>query len=138
MSVPLSILPSVSTVDRLWAWAWGVYPLEAAVELLLRAQHGRFADDAYPWIGSDGVHAWLEPDEITEDTIGALSGGERRLLRIVGSLAGGPSVSLCDNLPGLDRASVRLVLAAIAHAAGTHEHADPDGQQLGSLYPWPE
>ena len=48
-------------------------------------------------------------------------------------------------IAGLDRDHQVLLLAAIAHAAGSHEHADwrrgDDGYltvvQLGSLYPWP-
>jgi hypothetical protein len=60
-----------------------------------------------------------------------------------GQAAGMPS--LADLVTGVDRAHVALVLAAIAHAAGSHEHSDlvpgPDGrwriEPLGSLHPWP-
>ena len=57
-------------------------------------------------------------------------------------------------ISGLDRGNAALVLAAISHAAGTHEHREyvptvlDDGTRLvdltsprlglGPLYPWPE
>ena len=89
------------------------------------------------------------------DNLAALSGGEARLLRIAASLLGGDPVLLYEAVPGLDREHVQLVLAAIAHANGSHEHSgppmpDPDGRyrtsdgtrmsfaRLGSLYPWPD
>lgn len=65
----------------------------------------------------------LDVEEITEDAIGDLSGGERRLVRLVASLGGGRPVDLYENV-SVDRPTVALVLAAIAHAAGTHEHSD--------------
>lgn len=79
----------------------------------------------------------------------AISGGERRLLMLAVSLAdvgGGVEVKLGDILPGLDREVLELVLAAVAHAAGSHEHSgiltNADGSQsldrLASLYPWPD
>ncbi len=55
------------------------------------------------------------------------------------------TVALHDALPGLDRRNADLVLAAVAHAAGTHEHRDViaggalgnDDGSLPSLHPWP-
>jgi hypothetical protein len=56
--------------------------------------------------------------------IGGYSGGEQRLLMIAASLGADQEVpvtiSLEDELPGLDREYAQLVLAAIAHAAGFH------------------
>ena len=49
------------------------------------------------------------------------SGGERRMLLIAASIAGGIPVSLYDVLPGIDRRNASLVVGAVAHAAG---HAD--------------
>lgn len=52
-----------------------------------------------------------------------------------------------EDIPGLDRASVALVLAAIAWANGSHEDSgvehNEDGTprrftRLASLYPWPD
>lgn len=58
----------------------------------------------------------------------------------------GVGVVLGDVLPGLDRKNLDLVLAAVAHAGGSHEHSDfitnADGTgsfaRLPSLYPWPD
>lgn len=46
------------------------------------------------------------------------SGGERRMLLIAASIAGGTPVSLNDALPGIDRRNASLVVNAIAHATG--------------------
>ena len=90
----------------------------------------------------------MDVTQLADDQTGHLSGGEQRLLRIVASLAGGEPVSLADNIPGLDRELTYLVLAALAHAGGTHEHPDirVDHQRgvaaqygrLPSLHPWPD
>lgn len=128
-------------------WARGSYPLEAAVELLTRAFGGKFAEPGNPWLPA-GDRPWLDVRAMTDDELGVLAGGEQRVLRIVRSLAGGPPANLNDDVPGLDRAVLALVLAAIAHAGGSHEHGpDPEfdadgnfvgfGQSPGSLYPWP-
>lgn len=106
---------TTTTADALRAWAKGIYPSEAGVELLRET--------------------------------GAWSGGERRLVRIAASLLGGPAVDLSEDVPGLDRQAAALVLAAIAHANGSHEHSEfqfnEDGTPRGfsrvpTLYPWPE
>lgn len=147
----------VDTHAALRAWARGIYPLEAGVELLIRTSDGRFATHSQPWIqpGDDPGWWWVDVDQLTDDNLAALSGGEARLLRIAASLLGGAPVRLYDAVSGLDREHVQLVLAAIAHANGSHEHSgppmpDPAGRyrtadgtrmsfaRLGSLYPWPE
>jgi hypothetical protein len=132
------------------SWAKGLYPLEAAVELLVRAADGRFASPGYRWIQPCDQPGWwwLDHQAITDDTLCALSGGEQRILRIVASLAGGQPVNLYADLPGLDRHLMSLVLAAMAHANGSHEHADLRidhdrgvtvvAGRLPSLHPWPE
>jgi hypothetical protein len=74
-----------------------------------------------------------------------LSGGERRLLAVVAALTGGPPpADLGGTLAGLDRANQALVLAALSHAGGSHEHkavrltADgPMLEPLGPLLDWP-
>ena len=145
------------TAAGLRAWAKGIYPLEAGVELLVRTSGGRFASSGMPWIqaGEGPGRWWVDVDQLSEDNLAALSGGEIRILRIAGALLGGRPVSLCQDIPGLDHDHVQLVLAAIAHASGSHEHSgqlvpDPQGRyraadgnrmgisRLGSLYPWPE
>jgi hypothetical protein len=131
-------------------WAKGLYPLEAAVELLVRTAHGRFASPSCPWIQPCDQPGWwwLDHEQITDDNLAVLSGGEQRILRIVASLAGGRPVNLYADLPGLDRDLMSLVLAAMAHANGSHEHADIRldhqrgvavlGGRLPSLHPWPD
>lgn len=111
--------------EALRYWAKGLYPLEAGVELLIHAFDGRFANPWQPWVqqGDDPGWWWIDVDQMTEDNYGALSGGETRLLRIAASLLGGPPVDLSRNLAGLDREHLQLVLAAVAHASGSHEHS---------------
>lgn len=143
-----------TTTDGLRHWAKGIYPLEAGVELLARAFDGRFTGAGYPWVQpADAGSYYLDADQLTEDAFGAYSGGEQRVLRIAASLLGGTPVNLYEELPGLDREHVELVLAAVAHAAGSHQHSgdlvpDPEGRyvsngvrmgfaKLPSLHPWP-
>lgn len=128
-------------------WARGLYALEAAVELLIRFNHGRLLHG--PWIEHDheAAHNWFSADMVPIDG-GELSGGERRVLAIAASLAE-PSlakVGLGDGVTGLDRGALDLVLAAIAHAGGSHEHSRPvfgvDGtyagtRELPTLHDWP-
>ena len=145
--------------ESLRQWARGIYPIEAAVELVSRFAAGRFASADWPWIERRGAHRYvLDADQITEDSTAALSGGEARVLRIVASLAGATDsrMSLYDDVAGLDRATLDLVLAAIAHAGGSHDDRAmerrparsstgedveiemPTGELAGSLYPWPQ
>lgn len=112
------------------AWAKGMYPTEAATELLLRGFGGRFAEPGNPWIhdADDDEWEWVEFNLIPENT-GYLSGGERRYLLLAASLAGfteHDTVILGDNVSGLDAKHLNLVLAAIAHAGG-----------MTDLHPWP-
>lgn len=131
--------------EQLRAWAKGTYPEEAATELLIRAFGGRFAGTGWGWMQTNEAGApWIDFESIPSH-IGALSGGERRFLLLVASLAGAVPVTLGDVLSGLDRDLVNLVLAAVAHAAGTHEGVEvvhsPDGHatfsRAATLYPWP-
>ena len=46
------------------------------------------------------------------------SGGERRILQLSASLAGGTPVSLRDTVTGLDGANISRLLTAIRHASG--------------------
>ena len=135
------------------AWARGMYPTEAATELLLKAFGGKFAAPGNPWVhtstepeGPGQVRAWIDFAAIPEE-VGPLSGGERRFLMLAASLAEDVPVVLGDLVSGLDRENLDLVLAAIAHAGGSHQHSDirfnEDGSMslgkgyLDSLHPWP-
>lgn len=132
------------THEAVRAWARGMYATEAGVELLIRA--GFAVRSGAPWVHSEGDRAWIDVDELLQ-AAGAWSGGEQRLVRIAASLLGGPAVDLSEDLPGLDRKFTDLVLAAIAHANGSHEDGgisfNVDGSPKGivrydSLYPWPD
>lgn len=132
--------------DELRAWAKGSYPQEAATELLIRAFNGRFAGAGYEWMQATEDGDLYIDFEAIPTHIDGLSGGEKRFLLLVASLAGDSLVTLGDVLPGLDRAVMDLVLAAVAHAAGTHEGSEfteaPEGDALfrraKTLHPWPE
>lgn len=145
--------------DAVRAWARGSYPLEAGVELLIRQGKAIYAGAS--WITRDGDRvSGIDADVLVYEA-GAWSGGERRLVRIAASLLGGPAADLYEDIAGIDRRYLALVLAAIAHAGGSHEHSpspfleNPDGSpvvnedgkvtlnpdratRLPSLYPWPE
>lgn len=141
------------SADALRAWAKGSYPLEAGTELLIRT---RFAGPGNPWINESTQNPgrwWIDADLINDDTIGSYSGGEQRTLRIAAALLGGQPVNMYEDIPGLDRNHLDLVLAAVAHAGGSHEHSDlvpdPNGRmvtsdggrmafhKLGPLHSWP-
>lgn len=132
--------------QRLREWAEGIEPLAAATELLIRAG---FAQEWRPWIRSDetSFRHWVDFEHIPE-LIGGMSGGEQRLLMIaasIGDLSGTVTISLQNELPGLDRDWFMLVLAAIAHAGGFHKpgrriQQDAGGVRIvddGPLYAWP-
>lgn len=132
-------------IADLRAWGKGLYGTEAAVELLARAFGGRFAEPGWPWIKDDDQgRAWLDAEEILGHA-GVLSGGERRVLEVVASLAGVHTVNLMDVMSSLDRQRATLVLAALSHAAGVHEevqHVEGPGAgsarvQLGAVVDWP-
>lgn len=134
-----------NTPQVLRDWAKGSLNCEAATELLLRAFSGRYAGPGWPWMHTDEQgRSWIEFEAIPEH-IGGLSGGEKRLLRIVASLGGEEPVALSDVVPGLDRALLDLVLAALAHAAGSHQDSEmfeqPEGvlsfKGVETLHPWP-
>ncbi len=108
------------------AWARGSFAEEAAVELLARAFDGRFCRQGAPWVRPAARPGWysLDPDAIHTFS-GGLSGGERRLLAVVAALAGDrPLEDLGGVLSGVDRAHLGLILAALAHAGGSHQHSD--------------
>lgn len=118
----------------LGAYASGIYPLEAGVELLIAHASWLHRDDF--------IDAFLHTDTTTIDDTelasidwaGAISAldtgalpcsrGEQRMLRLAASIAGGTPVSLNDTLPGLDHRNTNLLIAALLHASG-HQPSNP-------------
>ena len=118
--------------EALRAAANGIHHLEAGTGLLIDC--GRWLDredftGRFITTGtsiSDGVTILASTDweaAITALHAGELpsSSGERRMLLLAASIAGGIPVSLCDTLPGIDHRNASLVVSAVAHASG---HAD--------------
>ncbi|GAA2109473.1 hypothetical protein GCM10009841_30810 [Microlunatus panaciterrae] len=138
--------PSVVVQGLRW-WAQGAYAEEAAVELLVRAFGGRFAAAGWPWVRSCERPGWwrLDADEFGGHT-DVLSSGEQRVLAVVEALvSAGPLLDVGGILAGVDRVNLVLILAAFAHAGGSHEHmeliATEDGVRYGRLAPlvsWPD
>ena len=137
--------------------AVGDYALEAAVLLLVTTGHWlpRLQEAGLVSIALDGdavdggpwaAVQWGDLDGALRDGRISGTGGQRRLLRAAAGLAEGQPVDLADLTAGLDRAELALLLAALAHAAGSHEHHDVvrdgdgvphDGPLLGPVVPWP-
>jgi hypothetical protein len=113
----------------LHACAAGLYPLEAGVAL--PAGHGTFLhrSDFTGCFITTGISisdratlmAAIDWDSaITALHAGELpcSGGERRILELSSSLAGGTPVDLRDAATGLDDRNVQRLVTAILHASG--------------------
>jgi hypothetical protein len=124
--------------DALRAGACGIHPLEAGTSLLIDCGSWLHRDDfTSRFITasiSDGVTLLATIDWETAVTAlhaGELpaSGGERRMLLLASSIAGGTLVSLNDALPGIDRRNASLVVGAVAHAAGLPDPYQETGKQ---------
>jgi hypothetical protein len=117
------------------ACASGLYPLEAGTELLI--SNGTFLhrdDFTSKFIhhdASDGTPmAAIDWDAaVTALASGGIpcSGGERRVLLLSASLAGGTPVDLRDAVTGLDHDNTARLLVAIRHAAG--KRSENSGRQ---------
>ena len=134
--------------------AVGDYAAEAAVLLLANDGHwparlrtaGLITVEAEPVGGQLWARIeWAELDAALAE--GRLRGSQKELavLQVAVSLADGRPVDLADVTVALDRRMLGLVLAALAHAAGSHDHraAAPAGHgpdtdvPLGPLIAWP-
>jgi hypothetical protein len=112
--------------DALLACASGIRHLEAGTSLLtgggtwLRRED--FTSRFITTGTSDGIMLAATDWEaaITALHAGELpaSSGERRMLLLAASIAGGVPVSLSDTLIGIDRRNASLVVSAVAHATG--------------------
>ena len=146
----------VDVETALLSGAMGDYAAEAAVLLLVNDGHWlpQLHAEGLITLAVDGDEPggpWADVDWAALDgalAAGVLSGDERQrlLLRAAAGIADGGPLDLGDLLAGLDRRSLTLLLAALAHAAGSHEHRevshDPDGvahpgHKLPPLVPWP-
>ena len=125
--------------EALRACAGGILTAEAGVSLLIDCGGWLHRDDftsRFITIGtsiSDGVTLLASIDweaAVTALHAGELpaSGGERRMLLLAASIAGGIPVSLYDTLPGIDRRNASLVVGAVAHAAGLPDPISRNGQ----------
>ncbi len=118
--------PSLAAALR--ACAAGLYPAEAAAELLIATPwpcrhdfRGRFirtgtsiTDGTTPMAVTD----WAAATAALSAGQLPCSGAERRLLRLAASLGDGIPVDLQDALTSLDDVRLELVTTAIRHAAG--------------------
>ncbi len=114
------------------ACAAGLYPLEAGVALLIDSgallhcadftgrfiEHGTSDGTAMAAIDWDAAVTALNTGELP------CSGGERRILMLAASLAGGIPADLRDAVPGLDDHNVRRLLTAIRHASGKRPESE--------------
>jgi hypothetical protein len=111
------------------ACASGIYPLEAGVALLTANGTFPHRDDftsrfiTVATSISDGTTPMAAIDwdtAITALHAGELpcSGGERRVLELSSSLAGGTLVNLSDAVTGLDDGNIARLIKAILHASG--------------------
>src|SRR4051794_31431643 len=127
----------------------GRHPAVDQLRALAAAAAVRRPDHLAPEVDGEGRWAqiaWpdLEPALSTGLIVG--SSGEVRVLRAAASIADGRPIDLGDLAAGLDRRALTLLLAAIAHAAGSHAPRrltyDRDGiarpgDRLPPLVAWP-
>jgi hypothetical protein len=133
---PTHAIPGPASLDSelplhaaLRAYAHGVHPDEASIELLIG--HDTFLrrpdfTDRFIEPGSYTTTDGTAPATInwtaavTALDTGELpcSSGQQRILRLAASLGDGLPVSLRDTLPGIDAHGTNLIIAAVLHAAG--------------------
>ena len=132
--------------------AHGVWPVRlAAAEFVELSDEDEPEEPRYAWVGWRHAVAALEAGTLTGG-----SGSDNRVLRIAASLSElGVPVDLADAVTGLDRHNLALVLGALSHANGSHEHKDyaaerpADGSrpvvtadtpmlELGPVFGWPQ
>jgi len=131
--------------------AHGVWPARlAAAHFIERSDEDEPEQPRYAWVDWRDAVAALDVGTLTGG-----SGSDNRVLRIAASLSeDGVPVDLSDAVTGLDRRNLALVLAALSHANGSHEHKDyaaerpADGSpevvtadtpvlELGPVFGWP-
>ena len=106
--------------------AAGLYPLEAGTALLISNRTFLHRDDFTSRFIRHGTSGGVPMAAVDWDAaVAALasgglpcSGGERRLLLLSASLAGGIPVDLRDTATGLDDRNIQRLVIAILHASG--------------------
>jgi len=129
--------------DAVRRWAQGVYPVEAGAELLIR--QGKAIFEGAPWLRESGAGRGQRMVSIDTDALKAetarWSGTERRVAGVALSLIEDRyAVNLYEAATGLDPEQLELVLAAVSHAAGSHETPSKIRGYSGPVnaHPWPE
>jgi hypothetical protein len=126
-------LATVELESALLRAAVGDYADEAAVLLLLNFGHWltQLASAGLitlmPETEGEGLWAqiaWPDLEPALADSLLVGSSGQQRVLRAAASIADASPVDLGDLAAGLNCRALTLVLAAIAHAAGSHDHRD--------------
>ena len=116
------------------AWASGIYPDEAACDLLINQAAWLAREDfrdRFTHLGTGPGGAELAsidwPAAITALDAGNLpcSGGEERILRLAASLGDGLPVNLRDATTGIDTRNAGLLSQAVLHANGQRPAARP-------------
>ena len=129
--------PQHPLARSLRACARGIYPDEAAIEMLIG--HGTFLDrddftrhittSEHGRPGGEAAHAaidWTAATTALDAGTLPCSGGERRIFRLAASLAAGLPVNLRDALTGLDEHNLTLAIRAFMHASGHRPpHLEP-------------
>jgi hypothetical protein len=119
------------------ACAAGIYALEAGVNLLIA--NGTFLqrDDFTSRFIQHGTSNGTPMAAITALASGGLpcSGGERRILQLAASLAGGIPVNLSDTVTSLDEGNIARLVTAIRHASGSKLRTPRGQQHPGITYP---
>jgi hypothetical protein len=112
--------------DALRAGAAGLYCAEAGTELLIRQRGWLSRSDFAAFIIIEAaagrppaaVVSWEAAVTALDGGMLPCSGGERRMLRLAASIAGGIPVDLAEALTGLDRAGITSAASAVLHAGG--------------------
>ena len=114
--------PSLHAALR--AGAEGLYALEAATGLIIAhgtwLARGDFGCFIHHGAGTAAIDWEAAIDALDAGRLPS-SGGERRMLRLAGSLADRAPVSLGEAVTGIDERNVGLLVMAIRHASGRRQ-----------------
>jgi hypothetical protein len=115
--------------NALRACAAGLYPLEAGVGLLIANGTFLHREDFTTRFILNGTSVGTRTAAVEWEAVTAAlaagelpcSRGERRLLMLSASLAGGIPVDLRDAATGLDDRNIQLLVKAVLHASGRRQ-----------------